>query len=60
MPLALTFNNLTFEGAGRYEWVIRVDNEPLGGVPLEVVQGTLGGFPLFSGMPNQPEVPPAT
>ena len=38
VPVALTFNNLVFEAAGRYEWAIRVDGDPIGTVPIEVVQ----------------------
>lgn len=41
VPVALTFNNVVFEAAGRYEWVMRVDGEVYGRVPIEVVQGTI-------------------
>lgn len=37
-PIAATFNNLLFERAGRYEWVVSVDSEVLGQIPLEVAQ----------------------
>ena len=41
VPLALPFNNLVFEQPGCYEWVIRVDDDELGRIPIEVAQGTL-------------------
>jgi hypothetical protein len=57
VPLALTFNNLVFETSGRYEWVVRADGEVCGRVPIEVVQGTIGGMPMVPGVPMPP---PAT
>lgn len=36
VPMTLPFEGLVFEHPGRYEWVITVDNEPLGHIPLEV------------------------
>jgi hypothetical protein len=59
VPLALTFNNLVFEMPGRYEWVVRADGEVCGRVPIEVVQGTIGGIPVFPGAPMSP-TPPVT
>jgi hypothetical protein len=41
VPLALAFNNLVFETAGRYEWVITVDENELGRLPIEVAQGAM-------------------
>jgi hypothetical protein len=60
VPLALTFNNLVFESPGRYEWAIRADEDVLGRVPIEVVQGTIGQMPMFAPMPTPPQTPPAT
>jgi hypothetical protein len=53
VPLALTFNNLVFETPGRYEWVIRVDGDELGRVPIEVAQGAVAAMPM------PPQAPPA-
>ena len=47
VPLALPFNNLVFEAPGRYEWVVRVDEQELGRVPIEVVQA-VPGMPMPS------------
>lgn len=58
VPLALTFNNVVFEGPGRYEWVIRTDGDVCGRVPIEVVQGAIGTMPMPSGMPMPPQAPP--
>ncbi len=61
VPLALPFNNLVFETAGRYEWVITVDEQELGRLPIEVVQGgAIPGMPMPPGglpMPPQPQQP---
>lgn len=60
VPLTLTFNNLVFDAPGRYEWVIRVDEDELGRVPIEVVQGAIAGVPMPPGMPmSPPQAPPA-
>ncbi len=53
VPMALTFNNLVFEGPGRYEWVITVDGNELGRLPIEVVPGAVPGIPI----PMQPQPP---
>jgi hypothetical protein len=39
VPLALTFNSVTFTAPGRYEWVVKVGDNELGRVPLAVMQG---------------------
>lgn len=44
-PIAITFNNLQFERSGRYDWVISIDGDPLGQIPLDVVQGAVIGVP---------------
>jgi hypothetical protein len=59
VPIALTFNNLVFETAGRYEWVIQVDGEICGRVPIEVVQGAVAAISMPPGMPMPPQAPPA-
>ena len=59
VPITLTFNNLVFDGPGRYEWVIRVDGEERGRVPIEVVQGTVAAMPMPPGMPMPPQAPSA-
>lgn len=45
VPIAIPFFNLTFEAPGRYEWVISVDDEPLGRVPLDVAQAQMPVMP---------------
>jgi hypothetical protein len=59
MPLALTFTNLKFETPGRYEWVIRADDDTIGRIPLEVVQGAIGAMPMLGQMSPPPQAPPA-
>ncbi len=50
-PIALTFPLVTFATPGRYEWVISVDGEPLGSLPLEVIEASgMPGFPPQPGM----------
>ena len=41
VPIAIPFNNVTFEGPGRYEWIVKVDDTELGRLPIEVVSGVL-------------------
>lgn len=43
VPLAIPFNNVTFGGPGRYEWVIAVDGAELGRLPIEVSSGFVAG-----------------
>jgi hypothetical protein len=59
VPLTFSFNNLVFEAPGRYEWVVRVDEQELRRLPIEVVQGTIQGMPMPPGMPMLPQAPPA-
>lgn len=55
VPLALPFNNLVFEAPGRYEWVITVDQQQLGRLPIEVVQGAMPVMPMPpGGVPTPP------
>jgi Family of unknown function (DUF6941) len=44
VSLPLTFNNVVFESPGRYEWVVKVDEQELGRLPIEVIQGGLPGM----------------
>jgi len=53
VPAALPFSNLVFETAGRYEWNISVDDEPLGSIPMEVVQAS-GSLRAPGAMPTSP------
>jgi len=39
VPMAIPFNNVTFERPGRYEWVITVGGTELGRLPIEVTPG---------------------
>jgi len=55
VPVALTFNNLVFDAAGRYEWAIRVDGDPIGAVPIEVVQGMMPGMLMVPGATPPPK-----
>jgi hypothetical protein len=36
VPIALPFQNLVFDEPGRYEWVVLLNDEPVGAIPLEV------------------------
>jgi len=36
VPIALPFEHLQFNAPGRYEWVVRLNDEPMGVIPLEV------------------------
>ena len=36
VPIALPFEHLTFHASGRYEWVVSLNDEPVGFIPLEV------------------------
>ena len=36
VPIALPFEHLTFPAPGRYEWVVSLNDEPVGFIPLEV------------------------
>ena len=36
VPIALPFENLLFTTPGRYEWVISLNEEPVGTIPLEI------------------------
>ena len=36
VPIALPFESLQFNRAGRYEWVVPLNDEPVGSIPLEV------------------------
>lgn len=36
VPIALPFEQLQFNHPGRYEWVITLNDEPMGTIPLEV------------------------
>jgi hypothetical protein len=54
VPLALTFNNLTFEQSGRYDWVISIDDETVKQLPMEVAQGSLPGVGIAPGLMPAP------
>ena len=47
-PIAIPFNNVPFGGPGRYEWVISVDDQELGRLPIEVAAGEVAGMPQDS------------
>ena len=36
VPITLPFATLVFEHPGRYEWVVTLNDEPVGSIPLEV------------------------
>ena len=36
VPIALPFESLQFNRAGRYEWMVTLNDEPVGSIPLEV------------------------
>lgn len=36
VPIALPFESVQFDRGGRYEWVIAINDEPMGSIPLEV------------------------
>jgi hypothetical protein len=37
VPIALPFEGLQFNRPGRYEWVVTMNDEPVGTIPLEVL-----------------------
>jgi len=43
VPIALPFNNVTFTGPGRYEWIVAIDGKELGRLPIDVTTGLVGG-----------------
>jgi hypothetical protein len=51
-PIAIPFNNVPFGGPGRYEWVISVDDQELGRLPIEVAAGVVAG--MSQGPAGQP------
>ena len=36
VPIALPFENIVFNMPGRYEWVVTLNEDPMGTIPLEV------------------------
>jgi hypothetical protein len=36
VPIALPFEQIQFNMAGRYEWVVSLNDEPVGFIPLEI------------------------
>ncbi len=36
VPVTLPFDHVVFDRAGRYEWAVTLNDEPVGSVPLEV------------------------
>ena len=42
VPIALPFVGLLFDHPGRYEWVVTINDEPVGSIPLEVVMAPGG------------------
>ena len=44
VPIALPFENVVFTRAGRYEWVVSLNDEPVGAVPLEISLAPGGGM----------------
>jgi len=36
VPITLPFEGLQFDRPGRYEWVVTLNDEPMGSIPLEV------------------------
>jgi hypothetical protein len=36
VPVTLPFEQVVFERAGRYEWAVTLNDEPVGSIPLEV------------------------
>lgn len=53
-PVAVTFPNVSFDRAGRYEYVVSVEGKVLGQIPLEVVQGMVLSIPGDAKPPDQP------
>lgn len=44
-PIAITFPNLQFDRPGRYDWVVSVNDDVIGQIPLDVVQGPVAALP---------------
>ena len=55
VPIALPFENIVFVQAGRYEWVVTLNDEPVGAIPLEV---SLAPGGAMEDLPEPPRHPP--
>jgi hypothetical protein len=57
VPLALPFEQVLFTEPGRYEWVVTINDEPLGAIPLEVALAPGGTIEEPAGGPVSGEGP---
>jgi hypothetical protein len=60
VPLALPFEQIVFTQPGRYEWVVTLDDEPVGAIPLEVVLAPGGALDEPAGGPLSGDGPMST
>jgi hypothetical protein len=56
VPIALPFENLVFHQPGRYEWVITLNDEPVGAIPLEISLAPGGNMEESSEPPRHPSI----
>jgi hypothetical protein len=56
VPIALPFENLLFTQAGRYEWVVTLNDEPMGAIPLEITLAPGGNMEEPAEAPRHPSV----
>jgi len=54
VPIALPFDGLQFNRPGRYEWVVTLDDQPMGAIPLEVSLAPGGAMEEPAGRPPGP------
>jgi hypothetical protein len=56
VPIALPFENIQFNRAGRYEWVVTLNEEPVGAIPLEVSLAPGGSMEEPTEPPRHPSM----
>ena len=54
VPIALPFEGVQFSSAGRYEWAVTLNDEPVGAIPLEVSLAPGGVMEVDPAMPPDP------
>jgi|GEM_PF-1937959 hypothetical protein len=57
VPITLPFTGIVFERPGRFEWVVSINEEPVGSIPLEVALAPGGVVEEPAQGPSGPEGP---